>query len=60
MYNKRELAAFLDGRNDPESFMTVLKRRLSMDSFKSKHADYAEKLAQLQRVGKALKVLEGK
>ncbi len=58
-YSKKELAAFLDGRNDPQAFIPVLERRLKNDSFKHKHEDYAEKLAQLGRVEKALAVLEG-
>ena len=59
-YNKREMAAFMDGRNDPNGFIPVLERRLKNPDFKSKHKDYAEKLDQLKRVDKALKVLEGK
>ena len=59
-YNKREMAAFMDGRNDPNGFIPVLERRLKNQSFAYKHKDYAEKLNQLKRVDKALKALEGK
>ena len=58
-YSKKEMAAFLDGRNDPNAFISVLKRRLKDVRFKGKHKDYAEKLVQLGRVDKALKVLAG-
>ena len=56
-YTQKELAAFLDGRNDPQQFIPVLERRLKSDQFKHKHQDYREKLAQLKRVGKALAIL---
>lgn len=58
-YSKKELAAFLDGRDDPKQFVPVLERRLKNERFKSKHEDYAEKLAQLGRVDRALAVLAG-
>ena len=58
-YNPKEMGAFLDGRNDPNLFIPVLKRRLKDDRFKGKHKDYAEKLVQLGRVDKALKILAG-
>jgi len=58
-YSKKELAAFLDGRNDPADFIPVLQRRLQDQKFAEKHEDYAEKLAQLGRVDKALAVLAG-
>lgn len=60
MYNPKERGAFLDGRNDPNLFIPVLKRRLKDVRFKGKHKDYAEKLAQLILYKKALKIiLEG-
>ena len=57
-YNPKERGAFLDGRNDPDSFIPVLKRRLKDDRFKGKHKDYAEKLVQLVMYKKALKMIE--
>lgn len=59
-YTQKELAAFLDGRNNADDFISVLERRLHNPGFKGKHQDYREKLAQLKRVDKAIKVLEGK
>ena len=58
-YNDKELGAFLDRRNDADAFIPVLERRLKNENFKGKHKDYAEKLAQLKRVKKALKILDG-
>lgn len=58
-YTPKELGAFLDGRNNPNLFIPVLKRRLKDVRFKGKHKDYGEKLAQLGRVDKALQILAG-
>ena len=58
-YSRKELAAFLDGRNKPEDFIPVLERRLANAAYTDKHEDYAAKLEQLKRVGQALDILEG-
>ena len=58
-YTPKAMSAFLHGRNDPNLFIPVLKRRLKDVRFKGKHKDYAEKLDQLGRVDRALKVLAG-
>ena len=57
-YTPAERGAFLNGRNDPNLFIPVLKRRLKDVRFKGKHKDYAEKLVQLNLYNKALKMIE--
>ena len=56
-YTPKERGAFLDGRDDPDSFIPVLKRRLKDVRFEGKHKDYAEKLVQLVLYNKALKMI---